>query len=125
MLQSDPGPEILDTTIYDEVIDASLEDSVRTSGALGTREGILGGISSGAIVWAALQLARRPENAGKLIVAIVCDFGERHLSPGLFDEVSVRRGAGHGSRSSSRHRCIPRPSEQSGRLSRRSGCRCS
>lgn len=80
-------PEILDTTIYDEVIDASVEDSVRVARELGTREGILGGISSGAIVWAALELAKRPENAGKLIVAVVCDFGERYISTVLFDDI--------------------------------------
>ncbi|MDJ0321809.1 cysteine synthase A [Pseudarthrobacter sp. PS3-L1] len=80
-------PEILDTTIYDEVIDASLEDSVRVARDLGAREGILGGISSGAIVWAALELAKRPENAGKLIVAIVCDFGERYISTVLYDDI--------------------------------------
>jgi cysteine synthase A len=80
-------PEILDTEIYDEVIDASVEDSVRVARALGTREGILGGISSGAIVWAALELAKRPENAGKLIVAVVCDFGERYISTVLFDDI--------------------------------------
>lgn len=80
-------PGILDTTIYDEVIDASLEDSVRVARDLGAREGILGGISSGAIVWAALELAKRPENAGKLIVAIVCDFGERYISTVLYDDI--------------------------------------
>ncbi len=80
-------PEILDTEIYDEVIDASVEDSVRVARALGTQEGILGGISSGAIVWAALELAKRPENAGKLIVAVVCDFGERYISTVLFDDI--------------------------------------
>ncbi|MFQ4149623.1 cysteine synthase A [Arthrobacter sp. LAPM80] len=80
-------PEILDQGIYDEVIDATLEDSVRVARDLGMREGILGGISSGAIVWAALELAKRPENAGKLIVAIVCDFGERYISTVLYDDI--------------------------------------
>ncbi|RJU03222.1 cysteine synthase A [Arthrobacter frigidicola] len=80
-------PEILDTDAYDEVMDASVEDSVRVARALGTKEGILGGISSGAIVWAALELAKRPENAGKLIVAVVCDFGERYISTVLFDDI--------------------------------------
>ena len=80
-------PEVLDTDIYDEVIDASVEDSVATARALGAKEGILGGISSGAIVWAALELAKRPENAGKLIVAIVCDFGERYISTVLYDDI--------------------------------------
>jgi len=80
-------PENLDHDAYDEVLDASVEDSVRVARALGTQEGILGGISSGAIVWAALELAKRPENAGKLIVAVVCDFGERYISTVLFDDI--------------------------------------
>jgi len=80
-------PEILDRGIYDEIIDVSLDDSIRVARDLGTQEGILGGISSGAIVWGALELARRPENAGKLIVAIVCDYGERYISTVLFDDI--------------------------------------
>jgi cysteine synthase len=80
-------PEILDTNIYDEVLDATLEDSVRVARQLGVQEGILGGISSGAIVWGALELAKRPENAGKLIVAVVCDFGERYISTVLYDDI--------------------------------------
>ncbi|MDQ0678071.1 cysteine synthase A [Arthrobacter pascens] len=80
-------PEILDTNVYDEVLDATLEDSVAVARDLGVREGILGGISSGAIVWGALELAKRPENAGKLIVAVVCDFGERYISTVLYDDI--------------------------------------
>jgi cysteine synthase A len=80
-------PEILDTNVYDEVLDATLEDSVRVARELGAKEGILGGISSGAIVWGALELAKRPENAGKLIVAVVCDFGERYISTVLYDDI--------------------------------------
>ena len=80
-------PELLDTNVYDEVLDATLEDSVRVARELGVKEGILGGISSGAIVWGALELAKRPENAGKLIVAIVCDFGERYISTVLYDDI--------------------------------------
>ncbi|MCA4131215.1 cysteine synthase A [Arthrobacter sp. M4] len=80
-------PDILDTNVYDEVLDATLEDSVRVARELGAREGILGGISSGAIVWGALELAKRPENKGKLIVAVVCDFGERYISTVLFDDI--------------------------------------
>jgi cysteine synthase A len=80
-------PEVLDREIYDEIIDVSLADSIRVARDLGTREGILGGISSGAIVWAALELAKRPENAGKLIVAVVCDYGERYISTVLFDDI--------------------------------------
>ena len=79
-------PEVLDRESYDEIIDVELDDSIRVARELGTQEGILGGISSGAIVWAALELAKRPENAGKLIVAIVCDYGERYISTVLFDD---------------------------------------
>lgn len=80
-------PEILDTEIYDEVYDATIEDSVRVARELGTQEGILGGISSGAIVWAALEEAAKEENAGKLIVAVVTDYGERYISTVLFDDI--------------------------------------
>jgi cysteine synthase A len=80
-------PELLDTNVYDEVLDATLEESVAVARDLGIREGILGGISSGAIVWGALELAKRPENAGKLIVAVVCDFGERYISTVLYDDI--------------------------------------
>ena len=80
-------PEVLDRGAYDEIIDVSIGDSVRVARELGTQEGILGGISSGAIVWAALELAKRPENKGKLIVAVVCDYGERYISTVLFDDI--------------------------------------
>ena len=80
-------PDVLDREIYDEIIDVSFPDSIEVARALGTKEGILGGISSGAIVWAALELAKRPENAGKLIVAVVCDFGERYISTPLFEHI--------------------------------------
>ncbi|MDJ0402284.1 cysteine synthase A [Rhodococcus erythropolis] len=80
-------PDVLDREIYDEIIDVSFPDSIEVARALGTQEGILGGISSGAIVWAALELAKRPENAGKLIVAVVCDFGERYISTPLFEHI--------------------------------------
>ncbi|MBG0739090.1 cysteine synthase A [Paeniglutamicibacter antarcticus] len=80
-------PEVLDREVYDEVLDATIEDSVRVARALGTREGILGGISAGAAVWGALELAKRPENAGKLIVAVVPDFGERYISTILYDDI--------------------------------------
>ncbi|MGB3827171.1 MAG: cysteine synthase A [Ornithinimicrobium sp.] len=78
-------PEILDTELYDEVIDVTLDDAVRTAKELATQEGILSGISTGANVWGALQVAKRPENAGKMIVVIVCDYGERYLSTVLFE----------------------------------------
>lgn len=80
-------PEALDRSVYDEIIDVDADDAVRVARELGTREGILGGISAGANVWAALQLAGRPENAGKLIVGVVPDFGERYISTILFDHI--------------------------------------
>ncbi|MFC5130816.1 cysteine synthase A [Paeniglutamicibacter kerguelensis] len=80
-------PEVLDTELYDEVLDAAIDDSVSVARALGTQEGILGGISGGAAVWGALQVAAREENAGKLIVAVIPDFGERYISTLLFDDI--------------------------------------
>ncbi|MCG2622293.1 cysteine synthase A [Arthrobacter sp. I2-34] len=80
-------PEVLDTRIYDEVLDAPTDAAVAVARDLGIKEGILGGISSGASVWAALQVAKRPENAGKLIVAVVPDFGERYISTILYDDI--------------------------------------
>ena len=82
-------PDILDREVYDEVVDAPLADSIATARALGTDEGILTGISGGAAVWAALEVARRPENAGKKIVVIVPDFGERYFSTVLFEDLEV------------------------------------
>lgn len=80
-------PEVLDRDIYDEIVDVEFSDAVDTARALGTDEGILGGISAGANVWAALQIAKRPENAGKLIVVVVPDFGERYISTPLFEHI--------------------------------------
>jgi len=80
-------PEVLDRDVYDEIVDVELDDAIRVARDLGTAEGILGGISSGAIVWAALEIAKRPENAGKLIVAVVCDYGERYISTPLFEHI--------------------------------------
>ena len=80
-------PDVLDREVYDEVIDATIEDSVVTARRLATEEGILAGISSGATVWAALQLAKRPENKGKTIVVIVASNGERYLSTVLFEGI--------------------------------------
>ena len=81
-------PSILDTKIYDEVIRVTNEDAIATARRLAREEGIFAGISSGSITWAALQVAKRPENAGKLIVSIVCDFGERYLSNPVYTELS-------------------------------------
>ena len=80
-------PSVLDRNAYDEIIDVTLEDSLVVARALATDEGIFAGISSGSIIWAALELAKRPENAGKTIVAIVCDTGERYLSSILFEHL--------------------------------------
>lgn len=80
-------PAILDRDVYDEIIDVTLDDSVRVARDLAAREGILGGISSGSIMWAALEVAKRPENAGRTVVAIVCDFGERYISTVLYEDL--------------------------------------
>ena len=80
-------PEILDTDLYDEVYPATFEESIETARRLGTEEGILGGISTGAIISAALKEAAKPESEGKLIVAIVCDFGERYISTVLYEDI--------------------------------------
>jgi cysteine synthase A len=78
-------PEILDREVYDEIIDVNIDQAVATARRLGIEEGILGGISSGATVYAATQLAKRPENAGKTIVVIVASYGERYLSTVLYE----------------------------------------
>jgi cysteine synthase len=80
-------PEILDQEIYDAVYTATLEESVSIARDLGTQEGILGGISSGAIVAAAIEEAKKEENRDKLIVAVVCDFGERYISTVLYEDI--------------------------------------
>jgi cysteine synthase A len=81
-------PEVLDTTVYDEVVDVSFDDAIAVAKDLAAKEGILAGVSSGAIMWAAIELAKRPENAGKTIVAIVCDTGERYISTPLWADLS-------------------------------------
>ena len=79
-------PGVLDTSVYDEIIQVTAEDAFETSRHLARDEGVLTGISAGANAWAALQLAKRPENSGKVIVTIICDTGERYLSTALFTE---------------------------------------
>ncbi|MBO5124376.1 MAG: cysteine synthase A [Spirochaetaceae bacterium] len=78
-------PEVLDTTVYDEIIPVDSQDAFETGRLLGKKEGVLVGISSGAALWAAIQLARRPENKGKTIVVLLPDTGERYLSTPLFE----------------------------------------
>jgi cysteine synthase A len=77
-------PAVLDTSVYDEVMQAKSEDAFRSSRELSRSEGLLVGISSGAALWAATELAKRPEHAGKTIVALLPDTGERYLSTELF-----------------------------------------
>jgi cysteine synthase len=82
-------PEILNTKIYDEIIRVKNEDAFATARAVARQEGILVGISSGAATWAAIQVASRPENAGKLVVVIIPSFGERYLSTALFADLAA------------------------------------
>lgn len=81
-------PSILNTGVYGSVITVTNEDALATARALAEKEGILAGISSGAAVWAALELAKKPENAGKLIVTVLPDFGERYLSTALYADLA-------------------------------------
>ena len=77
-------PEVLNTKVYDEVITVANEDAFATGKLIGKKEGVLVGISSGAATWAAIELAKRPENAGKNIVVLLPDTGDRYLSTPLF-----------------------------------------
>ena len=81
-------PDVLNTQVYDEVIRVKNEDAFQTARRMAREEGLLVGISSGAATWAALQVANRPENAGKLIVVIIPSFGERYLSTPLFADLA-------------------------------------
>jgi len=80
-------PEVLDREVYDEVIDVDIDEAIAVARRLGTEEGILAGISSGATVKAALDLAARPEHSGKTIVVIVASYGERYLSTVLYEGI--------------------------------------
>ena len=82
-------PAVLNTAIYDEVIRVTNDDAFATARRMATEEGLLVGISSGAATWAALELAKRPENAGKLIVVIIPSCGERYLSTALYQHLDV------------------------------------
>jgi cysteine synthase len=85
-----PGfvPDVLNTKIYDEIIRVKGDDAFATARQLASQEGLLVGISSGAATWAALQVSRRPENTGKLIVVIIPSFGERYLSTALYADLA-------------------------------------
>ena len=82
-------PRVLNTTIYDEVLRVKADDAFSIARRMATEEGLLVGISSGAAVWAALEVARRPGNAGKLTVVIIPSFGERYLSTALYAHLEV------------------------------------
>jgi len=82
-------PSILNVKIYDQIVRVKNQDALDTARRLATEEGLLVGISSGAAVWAALEVAKRPENKGKLTVVIIPSFGERYLSTVLYEHLSV------------------------------------
>ena len=80
-------PDVLDVALIDEIVQVSNEDAMTTARLLAAKEGILSGISGGANVWAATQVAQRPENEGKTLVTFVCDTGERYISTELFKDL--------------------------------------
>jgi len=80
-------PEVLDTSMYDEVVQVRNEDAIETTRRMAREEGIFAGISSGSVAWAALQVAARPDNIGRLIVAVLPDFGERYLSNPVYADL--------------------------------------
>jgi cysteine synthase A len=80
-------PSILDPTVFDEVIQVKNDDAIAMTRRLAREEAIFAGISSGSITWAALQVAARPENRGKLVVSVICDFGERYLSNPVYADL--------------------------------------
>ena len=79
-------PPILDRSVIDEVIDVEFDDAIQLARTLATQEGILAGISAGAAVWAAIELAKRPEHAGQTIVVVVPDSGERYLTTTIYED---------------------------------------
>jgi cysteine synthase A len=81
-------PAVLNTKIYDEIVRVKDDDAFTTARRMAREEGLLVGISSGAATWAAIQVAHRPENAGKLIIVIIPSFGERYLSTALFADLA-------------------------------------
>lgn len=82
-------PKILNTSVYDEVVRVSNDDAMNTARRMAAEEGLMVGISSGAAVWSALEVMRRPENAGKLAVVVIPSFGERYLSTMLYQHLEV------------------------------------